>query len=77
MHWISRSSALRKDSVMKVKIDLSLLLKQAVANMEDEGDLRWSVGAGLQDLYWDAWVKEFQNQMIKEYRKQAEQNTFS
>jgi hypothetical protein len=62
---------------MKVEIDLSLLLKQAVANMEDESDLRWSVGAGLQDLYWDAWVKEFQDQMIKEYSRQVKQNTFS
>ena len=60
---------------MKVEIDLSLLLKQAVANMEDESDLRWSVGAGLQDLYWSEGVEKFQHQMVEEYRKQREEET--
>ena len=60
---------------MKVEIDLAWLLKQAVANMEDESDLRWSVGAGLQDLYWSEWVEKFQHQMVEEYRKQREEET--
>lgn len=60
---------------MKVEIDLDLLLEQAVANMEDENDLRWSVGAGLQDLYWSEWVEKFQHRMAEEYRKQRKGET--
>ena len=62
---------------MKVEIDLAQLLKEAVPHMESEDDLRWAVGAGLQDLYWDEWVRKFQIHMIKEYRKQVKESTFS
>ena len=62
---------------MKVEIDLNALLKEAVPHMENEDDLRFAIGMGLQDLYWDVWVEKLQNQMIKEYRKQVKQNTFS
>ena len=62
---------------MKVEIDLNALLKEAVPHMESEDDLRFAIGMGLQDLYWDMWVEKFQDQMIKEYRKQVKQNTFS
>jgi len=36
---------------MKVEIDLAQLLKEALPHMESEDDLRWAVGAGLEDLY--------------------------
>jgi len=62
---------------MKVEIDLAQLLKEALPHMESEDDLRWAIGAGLEDLYYDAWVRKFQNQMIKGYRKQVKESTFS
>ena len=52
---------------MKVEIDLNALLKEAVPHMENEDDLHFSIGMGLQDLYWDVWVEKLQNQMIKEF----------
>ena len=62
---------------MKVEIDLNALLKEAVSHMESEDDLRFAIGMGLQELYWDMWVDKFQNQMIKEYQKQVKESTFS
>jgi hypothetical protein len=57
---------------MKVEIDLDAVLAQAVQHMEEPNDLRWSIGAALQDLYWDAWVRDLQTKMSTAY-KEAQQ----
>ena len=54
---------------MKVEIDLDAVLAQAVQHMETPDDLRWSVGAALQDLYWDAWVRDLQAKMFAAYNE--------
>ena len=56
---------------MKVEIDLDELLAAAVVHMESEEDLRWSVGAALQDLYWDGWVEPFHQRMVEKYKEET------
>ena len=56
---------------MKVEIDLDELLAAAVVHMESEEDLRWSVGAALQDLYWDWWVEPFHQRMVEKYKEET------
>jgi hypothetical protein len=47
--------------------------------MEDEEDLRWSIGMALQELYWDkvdGWA-EVQDRLVKLYHEQVKANTYS
>ena len=54
---------------MKVEIDLDEVLTHAVQHMETPEDLRWSVGAALEDLYWDAWVRDLQTKLTAAYEE--------
>lgn len=53
---------------MKVEIDLDKVLAEATQHMEDEADLRWSVGMALQNLYWEQWAQDFQEKLIAIYQ---------
>jgi len=50
-----------------IKIDLDELLDQAVHHMSNETDLKWPIGAALEDLYWNDWIFDFQSKMCKVY----------
>jgi hypothetical protein len=54
---------------MKVQIDLEAVLAKAVQHMQEPNDLRWSVGAALQDLYWDAFMRDLQANMTAIYKE--------
>ena len=54
---------------MKVEIDLNEVFTHAVQHMETPEDLRWSIGAALEDLYWDAWVRDLQAKMTTAYKE--------
>jgi hypothetical protein len=53
-------------------IDIKKLTDEAVKHMQDENDLRWSIGMALQELYWDEFVREMQTQMVYKFNKQGE-----
>ena len=58
----------------KIEIDIDELLAVAVDYMEDDGDVRWSIGMALQVMYWDkvdGWAA-VQARLIRLYRNQAE-----
>lgn len=62
-----------------MKIDIDELIAEAVKHMEDEGDVRFSIGMALQELYWDkvdGWA-EVQQRLVKLYHEQAKANTYS
>ena len=52
---------------MKVVIDLDKVFAEAMKHMEKRDDLRWSIGMALQELYYNQWVKDFQERMIYAY----------
>jgi hypothetical protein len=63
----------------KVEIDINELIAEAVKHMDDEHDVRWSIGMALQELYWDkvdGWA-EVQQRLVKLYHEQAKANTYS
>jgi len=63
----------------KIEIEIDELLAVAVKHMEDEHDVRWSIGMALQELYWekvDGWA-EVQQRLKQLYLEQAERNTYS
>lgn len=54
-----------------LEIHIDELIAEAVKHMEDETDVRWSVGMALQVLYWDkvdGWA-EVQKRMVKLYKE--------
>jgi hypothetical protein len=57
----------------KLSIDIDALLAEAVQHMEDEDDLRWSIGMALQEMYWG----KVQDRLVKLYNDQAKANTYS
>jgi len=61
----------------KIEIDVDALLAQAVKHMEDEYDVRWSIGMALQELYWDKGWDEVQARLIKLNLEQVKRNTYS
>lgn len=56
---------------MKTEIDLDALFTAAIQHMEAPNDLRWSIGMALQDLYWDAWMRDLQQKMTDAYSKET------
>ena len=52
---------------MKVVIDLDEVFTEAMQHMVNPDDLRWSIGMALQELYYNQWVKDFQERMIYAY----------
>jgi hypothetical protein len=60
-----------------MKIDIDALIAEAVKHMEDEGDLRWSIGVALQILYWDKGWEDVQERLVEQYIDQVKANTYS
>jgi len=60
-----------------MKIDIDALIAEAVKHMEDEGDVRWSIGMALQELYWDKGWKDVQERLVNLYIEEAKANTYS
>jgi len=61
---------------MKITIDVNEVINKAVTHMEDETDLRYSVGMAMQELYWDIW-EQVQERMVKQYYDGVKENTYS
>ena len=59
-----------------LQIDVDKLIAEAVKHMEDEGDVRWSIGMALQVLYEDKWL-EVQGRLSQLYLDQIKANTYS
>ena len=53
--------------VNKLEIDLDAVFEKAVFYMDSEDDLKWSVGFAIEDLYWDAGIRDLQQRMIAAY----------
>jgi len=60
-----------------MKIDIDALIAEAVKHMEDEGDVRFSIGMALQELYWDKGWKDVQERLVNLYIEEAKSNTYS
>jgi hypothetical protein len=60
-----------------MKIDIDALLAEAVNHMDDDDDVRWSIGMALQELYWDKGWDKVQDRLVKLYNEQAKANTYS
>ena len=60
-----------------MKIDIDELIAEAVKHMEDEGDVRFSVGMALQELYWDKGWKDVQERLVNLYIEEAKADTYS
>ena len=60
-----------------MKIDIDELIAEAVKHMEDESDVRWSIGMALQELYWDKGWKDVQERLVNLYIEEAKANTYS
>lgn len=60
-----------------MKIDIDELIAEAVKHMEDEGDVRFSIGMALQELYWDKGWKDVQERLVNLYIEEAKSNTYS
>ena len=63
--------------IKKLIIDIDALLAEAVQHMEDDGDVRWSIGMALQELYWSKGWSEVQDRLVKLYNDKAKDNTYS
>ena len=62
-----------------IQINTDELIEEAVKHMEDEDDVRWSVGMALQTLYWekvDGWAS-VQERLNKRYLERIKENTLS
>ena len=60
-----------------MKIDIDALIAEAVKHKEDEGDVRFSVGMALQELYWDKGWKDVQERLVNLYIEEAKADTYS
>lgn len=54
----------------EMKIDIDKLIAVAVDYMEDETDVRWSIGMALQVLYWGNGWEDVQKRMVKLYNEE-------
>lgn len=52
-----------------LEINIDELIAEAVKHMEDETDVRWSVGMALQVLYWGEGWGDVQKRMVKLYKE--------
>jgi hypothetical protein len=59
-----------------LEINTDELIAEAVKHMEDEGDVRWSIGMALQVLYEDKWI-EVQERLNQLYLERVKANTYS
>ena len=60
-----------------MKIDIDALIAEAVNHMEDESDVRWSIGMALQQLYWDKGWQDVQKRLSDLYVQRVLENTYS
>jgi hypothetical protein len=60
-----------------MKIDIDALIAEAVDHMEDDEDVRWSIGMALQELYWDKGWDKVQDRLVNLYHEQVKANTYS
>ena len=60
-----------------MEINIDELIAEAVQHMEDESDVRWSIGMAMQELYWDKGWGDVQKRMVNLYNEQAKANTYS
>ena len=60
-----------------MKIDIDKVIAEAVNHMDDEGDVRWSIGMALQVLYWDKGWGNVQERLVELYNERAKSNTYS
>lgn len=60
-----------------MKIDIDKVIAEAVNHMDDEGDVRWSIGIALQVLYWDKGWGNVQERLVELYNERAKSNTYS
>jgi hypothetical protein len=51
-----------------MEINTDELIAEAVKHMEDESDVRWSIGMALQVLYEDKWI-EVQERLSQLYKE--------
>jgi hypothetical protein len=59
-----------------LEINTDELIAEAVNHMEDETDVRWSIGMALQVLYGDKWL-EVQERLNQLYLERVKANTYS
>ena len=60
-----------------MEINIDELIAEAVKHMEDESDVRWSIGMAMQMLYWGGGWEDVQKRMVNLYNEQAKANTYS
>jgi hypothetical protein len=51
-----------------MEININELVEEAVKHMENEDDVRWSIGMALQVLYGDKWI-EVQERLSQLYKE--------
>ena len=47
-----------------MEIDIDALIVEAVNHMENDNDVRWSIGMALQELYWDKGWKDVDRKSV-------------
>jgi hypothetical protein len=52
-----------------MEIDIQKVITEALTHMENENDVRWSVGMALQELYWDEFMREVQTELTAKYNQ--------
>ena len=52
---------------MKITIDLDALIPEAVAHMEADTDVRWSLGMALEEMYPEQ-IQQMQLRMVAAYK---------
>ena len=60
-----------------MEIDIDAVIAEAVKHMEDDADVRWSIGMALQELYWDKGWKDVQNRLTDLYIDRVMRDTLS
>jgi hypothetical protein len=53
---------------MLITINLDDVFKAAMENMSEENDIRWPLGAALQQLYFYEGIEQLQEKMVKQFK---------
>lgn len=53
---------------MLITINLDDVFKAAMKNMSEKNDIRWPLGAALQQLYFYEGIEQLQEKMIKQFK---------
>jgi hypothetical protein len=62
---------------MLIEIDTDKLIAKALDHMEDEDDVRWSIGMAMQEMFWDKGWSDVQERLNQLFLKQVQENTYS